>query len=239
MHRGWRSPLVRVRSAASGGGRRARRSSAGREAGGAAPDIAADDRRRGAARSARRSARRSASGTASCRIRPSTGTCRSSARRSRRPARARTSPWTFIVLDTDGVNAFAAPGGYIHITRGALALMTNEAELGGVLAHEIIHVTEQAHDRRDPEGQARPDGRRARRSWTTSRSSRGSWTQATDIVMAGFGRAEEIESDTQGRRARQQGRLRAGRPRRVPDAPHGAQQGSRPRSRACSPRTPR
>jgi predicted Zn-dependent protease len=50
--------------------------------------------------------------------------------------------WTFIVLDTDGVNAFAAPGGFIHITRGALALIRNEAELADVLAHEIIHVTE-------------------------------------------------------------------------------------------------
>jgi predicted Zn-dependent protease len=50
--------------------------------------------------------------------------------------------WTFIVLDTDGVNAFAAPGGYIHITRGALALMHNESELACVLGHEISHVTE-------------------------------------------------------------------------------------------------
>jgi len=49
--------------------------------------------------------------------------------------------WTFIVLDTDGVNAFAAPGGLIHITRGALALIQNESELAGVLAHEISHVT--------------------------------------------------------------------------------------------------
>ncbi len=49
--------------------------------------------------------------------------------------------WTFIVLDTDGVNAFAAPGGYVHITRGALALIDNEAELAGVLGHEITHVT--------------------------------------------------------------------------------------------------
>ena len=52
-------------------------------------------------------------------------------------------PWTFIVLDTDAVNAFAAPHGYVHITRGALALMKNEAELAGVLAHEIVHVTEE------------------------------------------------------------------------------------------------
>jgi predicted Zn-dependent protease len=48
--------------------------------------------------------------------------------------------WTFIVLDTDGVNAFASPGGIVHITRGALGLIRNEAELAGVLAHEIGHV---------------------------------------------------------------------------------------------------
>jgi predicted Zn-dependent protease len=49
--------------------------------------------------------------------------------------------WTFIVLDTDGVNAFAAPHGFVHITRGALALIQNEAELAGVLGHEITHIT--------------------------------------------------------------------------------------------------
>jgi beta-barrel assembly-enhancing protease len=48
--------------------------------------------------------------------------------------------WTFIVLDTDGVNAFASPGGIVHITRGALGLIQNEAELAGVLGHEIGHV---------------------------------------------------------------------------------------------------
>jgi predicted Zn-dependent protease len=49
--------------------------------------------------------------------------------------------WQFIVLDTDGVNAFASPGGIVHITRGALGLIKNEAELAGVLGHEITHVT--------------------------------------------------------------------------------------------------
>lgn len=58
------------------------------------------------------------------------------AKQSERPA----LPWTFIVLDTDGVNAFASPGGIIHITRGALGLIRSEAELAGVLAHEIGHV---------------------------------------------------------------------------------------------------
>jgi beta-barrel assembly-enhancing protease len=50
--------------------------------------------------------------------------------------------WKFIVLDTDGVNAYAAPGGIVHITRGLLGLMKSEAELAGVLGHEITHVTE-------------------------------------------------------------------------------------------------
>jgi predicted Zn-dependent protease len=49
--------------------------------------------------------------------------------------------WKFIVLDTDAVNAFAAPGGIIHVTRGLLGFCKNEAELAGVLGHEITHVT--------------------------------------------------------------------------------------------------
>jgi len=49
--------------------------------------------------------------------------------------------WEFIVLDTDGVNAFAAPGGLVHITKGALGLVKNESELAGVLGHEISHIT--------------------------------------------------------------------------------------------------
>jgi predicted Zn-dependent protease len=46
----------------------------------------------------------------------------------------------FGILDTDEINAFAAPGGYIFVTRGALILMSNEAQLAGVLAHELAHV---------------------------------------------------------------------------------------------------
>lgn len=54
-------------------------------------------------------------------------------------------PWHFAVLDDDDVNAFAAPGGYIFITRGLLAQMRSEAELAGVLAHEISHVLKKHH----------------------------------------------------------------------------------------------
>jgi predicted Zn-dependent protease len=53
-----------------------------------------------------------------------------------------TIQWTFIVLDTDGVNAYAAPGGFVHVTRGLLGLIKTESELAGVLGHEITHVAD-------------------------------------------------------------------------------------------------
>ena len=49
-------------------------------------------------------------------------------------------PYHFAVLDTDIINAFSCPGGYVFVTRGALKAAGSEAELAGVLAHEISHV---------------------------------------------------------------------------------------------------
>jgi predicted Zn-dependent protease len=50
-------------------------------------------------------------------------------------------PWTFRILDDPTVNAFALPGGYIYMTRGILAHLSSEAEVAGILGHEIGHVT--------------------------------------------------------------------------------------------------
>ena len=50
-------------------------------------------------------------------------------------------PWHFTLVDVPAVNAFALPGGYIYLTRGILAYLDDEAELAGVLGHEIGHVT--------------------------------------------------------------------------------------------------
>ena len=50
-------------------------------------------------------------------------------------------PWTFTIVDSPAINAFALPGGYIYVTRGILAYLDDEAELAGVLGHEIGHVT--------------------------------------------------------------------------------------------------
>jgi len=54
-------------------------------------------------------------------------------------------PWRFGVLDAPQLNAFAVPGGTIFITRGLLERMKSEAELAGVLAHEIVHVLQRHH----------------------------------------------------------------------------------------------
>jgi len=53
-------------------------------------------------------------------------------------------PWTFGVLDDPGFNAFATPGGYVFVTRG-LVDRVDEAELAGILSHEITHVVQKHH----------------------------------------------------------------------------------------------
>jgi len=106
-------------------------------------------------------------------------------------------PWTFIVLDTDGVNAFAAPGGYVHITRGLLALIKSEAELAGVLGHEIIHITEKHTVRALQKNQAVQMGASETLSGSAAFMDRVVAAVYENIVERGFGRAEENESDEQ------------------------------------------
>ncbi len=59
------------------------------------------------------------------------------AKQSHRPA----LDWHFTVVDSPDVNAFALPGGYVYVTRGIMAYLNSEAELAGVIGHEIGHVT--------------------------------------------------------------------------------------------------
>ena len=104
-------------------------------------------------------------------------------------------PWRWIILDSSSVNAFATPGGFIHITRGALASIRSEAELAGVLAHEIGHVTAK-HTL-----EALKKGRGMELAQEGSSLTAGSplfealTDEATDAILAGFGRKEELESD--------------------------------------------
>lgn len=56
--------------------------------------------------------------------------------------------FTFTILNTSTVNAFALPGGYVYLTRGLIYLCQNEAQLAGVIAHEIGHITARHSARR-------------------------------------------------------------------------------------------
>jgi predicted Zn-dependent protease len=54
-------------------------------------------------------------------------------------------PWTFGVIDSTDVNAFAVPGGYIFVTKGLYRILRDESELAGVLGHEVAHVVRGHH----------------------------------------------------------------------------------------------
>ncbi len=54
-------------------------------------------------------------------------------------------PWKFGIIDSDDLNAFSMPGGYVLISRGMFDNARNEAELAGVLAHEVAHVVKKHH----------------------------------------------------------------------------------------------
>jgi predicted Zn-dependent protease len=105
--------------------------------------------------------------------------------------------WKFIVLDTDAVNAFASPGGFVHITKGALANLKDESELAGVLAHEIIHITDKHTIRAIQKGklvQMGADETVAGNSKLMSALA----DKAYEVIEQGFGRGEELESDEKG-----------------------------------------
>lgn len=110
--------------------------------------------------------------------------------------------YRFGVLSTDEINAYAAPGGYVFVTRGAIAKMQDEAELAGVLAHEIAHVN-QKHIVRELNVKATEDSPAAgfaRLVGGTSEAARTAFSQAVDkaldiLFTNGYKREDEIESD--------------------------------------------
>src|SRR5262249_33965425 len=105
--------------------------------------------------------------------------------------------WEFIVLDTDGVNAFAAPGGIVHITKGALGLIKSEAELAGVLGHEVEHVA-QKHTVKSIE-----KSRKVKLGTDVAVGSSDYFSALADftyenLVETGFDRSDENDADQKG-----------------------------------------
>ena len=106
----------------------------------------------------------------------------------------------FTVLDSPEVNAFALPGGYIYITRGIMAYLDSEAELAGVLGHEIGHVTAR-HSVRQQSGQMASGILSILISATTGSASLGDLSQTIGTgLVRGYGREHELEADRLGAR---------------------------------------
>jgi predicted Zn-dependent protease len=106
----------------------------------------------------------------------------------------------FKVVDSSEINAFALPGGYIYVTRGILATINSEAELAGILGHEIGHVT-QHHGAKQI---VRTIGAQilAIGGAIANPKNAGEWllvsSQMFNQINLGYGRDAELESDAHG-----------------------------------------
>ena len=110
-------------------------------------------------------------------------------------------PWRFGVINTASINAFAAPGGYILITRGLYELLENEAQLAGILGHEIGHVVRKHHIAAMQQGGLLSAGSRAVQAHTSvGRSAVGSFAapQVAEVFARGLDKSAEYEADRLG-----------------------------------------
>lgn len=108
--------------------------------------------------------------------------------------------YSFTVLDSPDINAFALPGGYIYVTRGIMAYLDSEAELAGVLGHEIGHVTAR-HSVRQQSGQMASGVLGILIATVTGESSLGNLSQTIGTgLVRGYGREHELEADRLGAR---------------------------------------
>ena len=107
--------------------------------------------------------------------------------------------FTITVLNDSKVNAFALPGGFVYITRGLLALAENEAEMAGVLAHEIGHVTARHSAERYSQAMAANIGLTLLGVLTSGSGAGGSINQVAglgaQLYLQGYSRDQELESD--------------------------------------------
>ncbi len=113
--------------------------------------------------------------------------------------------WHFTVLDSPEINAFALPGGYVYVTRGIMAYMDSEADLAGVIGHEIGHVTARHGAQRATKQQAAGLGVMAASilgAVLEAKGLRGAQQIASDAsqtaaagYIASYGRDQELQAD--------------------------------------------
>jgi predicted Zn-dependent protease len=105
--------------------------------------------------------------------------------------------WHFGVIDTDDLNAFAAPGGYVFLTKGLYRKLRNEAELAGVLGHEIGHVIRKHHLKllQQSQGIAALGGFLGRKLKDESQVVQNLIGNGAEIVARGLDKDAEYEAD--------------------------------------------
>lgn len=109
--------------------------------------------------------------------------------------------YTFTVLDTPEINAFALPGGYVYITRGILAYLNSEAELAAVLGHEVGHVTARHGVRQQSAAQATNIGISIVSIFVPELRTQAGHDLSSLLggaLLSGYGRDHELESDRLG-----------------------------------------
>ncbi len=116
--------------------------------------------------------------------------------------------WTFTVLDSPDINAFALPGGYVYVTRGIMAYLESEADLAGVIGHEIGHVTARHGAQRATRQQNAGIGVLAATvlgAVLESQGVSGAGRAASDLsqvaaagYVASYGREQELQADSLG-----------------------------------------
>ncbi len=110
-------------------------------------------------------------------------------------------PWEFTVLDDPLINAFALPGGFVYVTRGIMVYMRSEAELVGVLGHEIGHVTARHSVEQISRQQLLQVGAGVGMILSPQvRANAAAVSQALQLVTLKFGRDDEMQSDDLGLR---------------------------------------
>jgi beta-barrel assembly-enhancing protease len=111
-------------------------------------------------------------------------------------------PWKFGIIESDDFNAFSTPGGYVLITRGLFMQMRSEAELAGVLSHEIAHV-EKKHHLEALQKSLRDESLTEMRSYFSvstgtaigDRFTNAMLSAAKDLYIKGLGADDEYEAD--------------------------------------------
>lgn len=108
--------------------------------------------------------------------------------------------YKFTLIDSDMVNAFAIPGGYIYVSRGLLALANSEAELAAVLAHETGHITARHSAERYSHGVLTSLGAAALSIALDSQAATQALGLGSDLYIKSYSRSQENEADALGLR---------------------------------------